>query len=283
MKPDGTVNRSALPFITNPDDLNALELALSIKEEHGGTVCVLTMGPPNASEVLREALYRGTDEVALISDRRFAVADTLATSYTLAMGVRKTGPFDLVVCGHQAIDGDTAQVGPQTAEKLGVPQVTYLEELLALEDGRLRAKRRIDGGYEVVECPLPALVTVMGNSNDPRPPAARNLMKYKRYKTALDVQRDVAREWQGPQDREKAKALADERAGELEAKGWVMPCWSVEDLQADEGRIGLAGSATKVNETENVKLKGTDIKHVEPTDEGVASMVHELIADHTLG
>jgi len=282
MKPDGTVNRSSLPYITNPDDLNALELALEIKDRHGGRVSALCMGPPTASDVLREALFRGADDVALISDIRFANADTLATSYTLAAAIRKIGAFDLVICGHQAIDGDTAQVGPQTAEKLGIPQVTYLEELITLGEGKLRARRRIDGGYEVTECPLPALVTVMGGANDPRPPDARRLMKYKRYRTILDIRRGVASELASSQDRDKAEALVQQRMREIDERGWMLPCWTVEDLQVEPDRIGLAGSATRVKETESVKLKGTDIKHVDPTEEGLAAMVHELITDHTL-
>jgi len=282
MKPDGTVNRSALTPIVNPDDLNALELALAIKERHGGDVWVLTMGPQPASQVLREALFRGADEVRHICDRRFAIADTLATSYTLAAAVRKIGAFDLVLCGHQAIDGDTAQVGPQIAEKLAIPQVTYLQSLIELDQGRLRARRLIDGGYEVVECPLPALVTVMGDANEPRPPHARRLMKYKRYETALDVERRLARQLQNS-GAGNAETLVSERVKELEDHGWRLICWNADDLDVDPERIGLAGSATRVKETESVKLAGTDIKHIEPTDADIKAMVHELITDHTLG
>src|SRR5664279_1884897 len=124
MTKDGTMNRGALPAIFNPEDLNALEMALQIKERHGGTVTVITMGPPKAANILREALFRGADKVILLTDRKFAGADTLATSYALQCTIKKAGTFDLIFCGRQAIDGDTAQVGPQTAEKLGIPQIT---------------------------------------------------------------------------------------------------------------------------------------------------------------
>jgi hypothetical protein len=127
MTKDGTMNRGALPAIFNPEDLNALEMALEIKERTGGTVTVITMGPPKAANILRDCLFRGADRVILLTDRKFAGADTLATSYVLQCAVQKAGPFDLVLCGRQAIDGDTAQVGPQTAEKLGIPQITYAE------------------------------------------------------------------------------------------------------------------------------------------------------------
>jgi electron transfer flavoprotein beta subunit len=139
MKGDGTMNRSALPAVFNPEDLNALEMALQVREQYGGRVTVLTMGPPQAAEVLREALYRGADQVILLSDRRFAGADTLATSYTLTCAIRKLGNYDLIFCGRQAIDGDTAQVGPQTAEKLGIPQITYAETVVNLEGDEIVA------------------------------------------------------------------------------------------------------------------------------------------------
>jgi electron transfer flavoprotein beta subunit len=129
MKEDGTVNRTALPTIFNPEDLNALEMALQIRDAHGGRVTVITMGPPRAVDVMREALFRGADEVVLLTDRRFAAGDTLATSYTLACAIRKLPAPDLVLCGRQAIDGDTAQTGPQLAEKLALPQFTYVDEI----------------------------------------------------------------------------------------------------------------------------------------------------------
>ena len=145
MTPQGTVNRAALPAIVNPDDLNALELALRLKEAHpGSTITMLTMGLPKAAEVLREGLYRGTDAGILLTDRAMGGADSLATSYVLSQAIRKIGVPDVIVCGRQAIDGDTAQVGPQVAEKLGINQITYVEEVNGLCDNTLTATRRID-------------------------------------------------------------------------------------------------------------------------------------------
>src|SRR5512136_3005145 len=137
MKEDGTVNRAALPAVFNPEDLNALEMALQVRDQYGGRVTVLTMGPPRAAEILREALFRGADRVVLLTDRRTAGSDTQATSYVLACAVQKIGDCDLVFCGRQAIDGDTAQVGPQVAEKLGFPQITYAEAIQSLDGGQI--------------------------------------------------------------------------------------------------------------------------------------------------
>ena len=182
MKPDGTVNRAALPAIFNPEDLNALELALQLKDRYGARVIVGTMGPPNAAEVLREAMYRGADEAVLLTDRAFAGADTLATSYALSCCARKIGDFDLILCGRQAIDGDTAQVGPQLAEKLGLPQISYVEEVVELNKNKVKAKREIDGGYEILEAPTPALMTVV-DANVPRPPPPPRSKKKKKART----------------------------------------------------------------------------------------------------
>ncbi len=182
MKPDGTVNRQALPAIFNPEDLNALELALQIKDRYDAKVVVATMGPPNASKVLRDALCMGADEAVLLTDRAFAGSDTLATSYALSCCAKKIGDFDLILCGRQAIDGDTAQVGPQIAEKLAIPQISYVEEVLELKDKTVRARRAIEGGYEILESPMPVLLTVI-DSNEPRPQNAKRIMKYKKAKT----------------------------------------------------------------------------------------------------
>ena len=155
MTAEGTVNRAALPAIFNPEDLNALEQALRIKEQNPGTtVGLLTMGPPRAGEIIREGLYRGADTGWLLTDRLFAGADTLATSYALATAIKKIGDVDLVIGGRQAIDGDTAQVGPQVAQKLGLNQVTYAEEILGIKDGKATIRRMIDGGVEYAACPL---------------------------------------------------------------------------------------------------------------------------------
>ena len=191
MKADGTVNRAALPAIFNPEDLNALEQALQLKEKYPGTVVkLLTMGPPRAADIIREGLYRGADGGVLLTDRAFAGADTLATSYALACAVRKMGDFDLVIGGRQAIDGDTAQVGPQVAEKLGIPQITYAEEILSAEGGKVVVKRRLERGVETVESPFPAVITVNGSADECRPRNAKALQKYKYAKTPSERQAD---------------------------------------------------------------------------------------------
>ena len=157
MRPDGTVNRAALPAIFNPEDLNAMEEALKIKDIHGGSITVVTMGPPKAADVLKECLYRGADDVILVTDRAFAGADTLATSYALKCAIEKVGKFDIILCGRQAIDGDTAQVGPQTAEKLNLNQVTCVDKIQEITKKYVIARRSIEGGYETVKASLPVL------------------------------------------------------------------------------------------------------------------------------
>ncbi len=276
MKPDGTVNRGALPAIFNPEDLNALELAIQLKDRYDARVVVCTMGPPNASEVLREALYRGADEAMLLTDRAFAGADTLATSFALSCCARKIGKFDLVVCGRQAIDGDTAQVGPQLAEKLDVPQIAYVEDVESLTKSKVRAKRLIDGGYEVVESPLPALLTVV-ESNEPRPANARKIMRFKKAVTRSELVKIHA-----GADYTDAEQLAAEEQ-ELRKKGLWISELSAADVGADPERIGLKGSPTKVKNIESVVLAGSNFKRVEPTEADINSLIHELISDHTLG
>jgi electron transfer flavoprotein beta subunit len=276
MKPDGTVNRSALPAIFNPEDLNALELALQLKDRYGAKVVVGTMGPPNAAEVLRSSLYRGADECVLLTDRSFAGADTLATSYALSCCANKIGKFDLILCGRQAIDGDTAQVGPQLAEKLKIPQICYIEEVIKLDKKKIVAKRAIEGGYEILESPLPALLTVI-DSNVPRPQAARKIMKYKNARTRTELAKDHANA-----NYTDAEQLAVEEEA-LKQKGLLIYEWSAEDVGADKGRTGLSGSPTKVKNIMSVVLTATDTKKIEPSEEGIKNLVHELIDDHTLG
>ena len=274
MKPDGTVNRGALPAIFNPEDLNAVELALELKERYGGKVAVCTMGPPGAVNALRHALYMGADEAILLTDRKFAAADTLATSYALACAARKFGPFDLALCGRQAIDGDTAQVGPQLAEKLDLPQITYVEQVLAVEEGRARVRNLIEGGYEVAEVPLPALFTVLSSANTPRPAGAKRLMRYKKAVTRSELlSRHTGRTY------EDAEALAGEEE-RLKARGLWIHEWSAADVGADEGRVGGAGSPTKVKKVESVVLAGRDFVEIPPTEQGIRGLVQELIADH---
>ena len=183
MNADGTINRAALPAIFNPEDLNALEQALRLKDTHPGTtVTILTMGPGRAAEIIREGLYRGADNGYLLTDRAFAGADTLATSYAIATAIKKINDYDIILGGRQAIDGDTAQVGPQVAEKLGLSQITYTEEIISVDEEkrRITAKRHIDGGVEIVEGPLPIVLTVNGSAAECRPRNAKLVQKYKR-------------------------------------------------------------------------------------------------------
>ena len=247
MKDDGTVNRAALPAIFNPEDLNALEEALAIRDAHGGSVTLITMGLPSASEVLREGLYRGVDRAILITDRRAAASDTLATSFILCCAIRKL-PHDIVLCGRQAIDGDTAQVGPQLAEKLGIAQITYLEQLLALEGRTLRARRNVGNGYEVVQAELPVLVTVMESANTPRPPAARRMMKYKKARSRAEVERAADESMKNDYEDYTAELKAGEvekACRQLAAKGLLVEQWNLDDVEADLTWCGRADSADR--------------------------------------
>jgi len=282
MKKDGTVNRAALPAIFNPEDLHALEMALEIRQRFGGTVTVMTMGAPPACERLRESLYRGADRVILLTDRRAAASDTLATSYILSCAVAKLGQVDLVLCGRQAIDGDTAQTGPQLAEKLNLPQVTYVEELQTLNDRTVRLKRNVGNGYEIVECELPALLTVLDTAEAARPPAARRQMKHKRARSRAELAGAVAEEM--PEADEAAQtAEAERRAAALAAKGLLIEQWDLTDVNADLTWCGRNGSPTKVHRIQAVVLTGKGHEAIEPTDEGMAALVAELIEDHTIG
>ena len=273
MNADGTVNRAALPAIFNPEDLNALEQALRLKDTHpGSTVTILTMGPGRAAEVIREGLYRGADNGYLLTDRAFAGADTLATSYALATAIRKIGEYDIIVGGRQAIDGDPAQVGPQVAEKLGLPQVTYVEEIQEVKDGRIRVKRHIDGGVETVEAPLPIVLTVNGSAAPCRPRNAKLVQKYKR---ALGGQ-------------EKA-ALAKEGvelpyASLYETRPYLnIVEWSVADVNGDTKQCGLSGSPTKVKKIENIIFQAKESKTLTGSDADVENLIVELLANHTIG
>lgn len=281
MNPDGTVNRAALPAIYNPEDLNALELALEIKDKFGGTVTVITMGLPVAVEILRESLYRGADRAVLVTDRRCAASDTLATSYILSCAVAKLD-YDIVLCGRQAIDGDTAQVGPQLAEKLGIPQVTYVEELVELEKSSIVARRNLGNGWQEVKCKLPVLLTVVEEANEPRVGGAIKMMKYKNAKGVSQIAKDL-REANGDMADEAVAKLVKEEADSLRDKGMLIEEWDLDFLEADLQWCGREGSPTKVHRIMSVVLEAKDSKEVEPTAEGIASMVHELIVEHTIG
>ena len=280
MNDDGTVKRSALPAIFNPEDLNALELALEIKDKYGARVTALTMGLPAASEVLREALFRGADDAILITDPRCAASDTLATSYILSCAVKRLD-YDIVLCGRQAIDGDTAQVGPQLAEKLGVTQITYVEQLIDLSDGAITARRNIGNGFQRVKASLPVLLTVVGDANEPRVAAARKMMKFKKARTPIEIGRQMRAENSGA-DENKIRNLAEKSAAQLDEKGLLIKQWDLDCLEADLNWCGQGGSPTKVHRIQSVVLTAKESKAVEPTADGLADMIHELIADKTI-
>lgn len=268
MNADGTINRSALPAVFNPDDLCALEQALRIKEKNAGSkVTVLTMGPKRAAELLREALYRGADDVILLSDAAFAGADTLATSYALSTAIRKIGNYDIILCGRQAIDGDTAQVGPQVACMLELPQVTCVREIVEMEQGVMLAVRSIENGTELVKAPLPLLVTVEGSAAPCRPRNAYRMLRFHRAATAAE-QAAEGYEY-------KARALADEA---LTIKEWALA-----DIDGDASRCGLSGSPTKVKAVANIVFKAKESKRYTADSEQVKSLVAELLSNHIIG
>ncbi len=273
MKADGTINRAALPAIFNPEDLSALEQALRLKERYpGSTVTLLTMGPGRAAEIIREGLYRGADDGVLLTDRAFAGADTLATSYALAMALRKIGDFDLIVGGRQAIDGDTAQVGPQVAEKLGLSQITYAEEIVGVTDGRITVRRKIPGGVETVEGPLPIVVTVNGSAAACRPRNARLVQKYKH---ALGAQEKA----------ERTKGGEPLPYAELyDSRPYLnLVEWSVADVGGDVAQCGLSGSPTKVKTIENIVFQAKESRSLTDSDADIEELMKELISNHTIG
>ena len=266
MKADGTVNRAALPAIINPEDLNALEEALKIKDRIDAHITAITMGPAKATEVLKECLYRGADEVILISDRKFAGADTLATAYTLKYAIEKIGKYDLILCGRQAIDGDTAQVGPQVAEKLNINQITNLLEVVDIDEHRMTVRRAIANGYEVVRSGFPLLVTVSGEANQPRSPRAKLVMAYK------NIEKDVRG------DSYDVSYLETEETHMLSR----IVEWNADSIGVDPSICGLAGSPTKVKKIENVVLAVNDIKQIPCTEAGIHGLMQELKSDHII-
>jgi len=282
MKADGTVNRTALPTIFNPDDLYALEVALDVRDRYGGTVTAISMGPPKAGDVLRECLYRGADRSILITDRRAAASDTLATSYILSRAIRRLGKFDFVVCGRQAIDGDTAQVGPQCAEKLGIPQVTYLESVVEIADGVARVRRNIGYGWELIEVRLPILATVLDTAAVPRPPAARRVLSYKRARTRGELADEVKQTMESASPAER-EVEVERRAEPLRMRKLLLEEWNLDEIQADLAWCGLSGSPTKVHRVQSIILTKEGYTEVPATEDGVRQMVHELVLDHTLG
>ena len=271
MKADGTINRAVLPAIFNPEDLNALEQALRLKEMYPGTkVTLLTMGPARAAEIVREGLYRGADDGVVLSDRAFAGSDTLATSYALSAAVRKIGDYDLIIGGRQAIDGDTAQVGPQVAEKLGLPQVTYAEAVdkIDLQAGEITIRRRLERGVETVTMKLPGVVTVNASAPACRPRNAKMVMKYKHARTVSEVQE---------QQEDYYMALHKDRCY------LCIPEWGASDVDAEPESLGLSGSPTKVKTIENIVFQAKEAKHLTGSDTDIEGLIKELIASHTIG
>ncbi|MEF2751673.1 MAG: electron transfer flavoprotein subunit beta/FixA family protein [Muribaculaceae bacterium] len=268
MKEDGTINRAALPAIFNPEDLNALEQALRLKDANpGSTVTMLTMGLPRAAEIIREGIFRGADGGIVLTDRVLGGADTLATSYSLAQAVKKIGNYDIILGGRQAIDGDTAQVGPQIAEKLGLPQVTYAEEIVDLSDSHVTVRRRLENGVETVKAPLPCVVTVNGSAAECRPRNARRVMQYKFAASAGEL------------------AKADERRKEIVAKRPELQIkeWGAAFVEADPEQIGMPGSPTKVKAIENVVFTAKESRRLDDSDAAIEDLVKELITNHTIG
>ena len=264
MKDDGTVNRSALPAIFNPEDLNALEQALRLKDQFSGSrITLLTMGPPRAADIIREGLFRGADDGYLLTDRVFAGADTLATSYALHKAIKKMGDFDIIICGRQAIDGDTAQVGPQVAEKLNIPQITYAEEIQSIDNGKITIKRRLERGVEIVEAKLPVLVTVTGSAPNCRPRNAKLIQKFKYT----------------PQPPKGGVKSPKSPSGDL----GVGVEWNAVDIEADVIQCGLSGSPTKVKKIENVVFQAKESKTLDSSDGEIETLMVELITNHTIG
>ena len=266
MKPDGTVNRDALPAIFNPEDLHALEEALKIKETLGGMITVITMGPPKAVEVLKESMYRGADDAALLSDKKFAVADTLATSYALKCAVQNVGEFDMVLCGRQAIDGDTGQVGPQLAEKLNINQLTSICSIQDVTPREIVGFRSTEQGYEKVKSGFPVLMTVNSEANDPRPPSAKKVMAYKNILCSEESAYD--------------DSYLDNRCAR---DAMLVKQWNIDSIGADPEKCGLSGSWTQVKKIQNVVLAAREAKQIEDTQEGIYSLIKELTQEHIIG
>ena len=268
MKADGTANRAALPAIFNPEDLNALEQALRLKDDYPGSeVTVLTMGPGRAADIIREGLYRGADNGYLLTDRAFAGSDTLATSYAISCAIKKIEDYDLIIAGRQAIDGDTAQVGPQVAEKLNLPQVTYAEQILSVDDKKITIERRLERGVETVDMPLPGVITVNASAPECRPRNAKLLMKYKHAKTITERQSESEDYIDLTADRPYLNVTE----------------WSVNDIETDTKWLGLSGSPTKVKKIENVVFQAKEAKRLTPSDKEIDELMKELIANHTIG
>jgi electron transfer flavoprotein beta subunit len=236
----GTLIREGVPSIVNPFDKNAVEAALQIREQKGGKITVVTMGPPQAIDALRECLAMGADEAILLSDRAFASSDTWATSYTLAMAIKKLGGADIIFCGKQAIDGDTAQVGPGIAEHIGLPQVTYVQKVREVNEDHLVVERAIEGGFEVLKVPLPAMIAVEKSINEPRFPTMMGTMK---------------------------------------AHKKQIPTWGFDELGADEDKLGMNGSPTRVKRIFAPERKGQGEMLQADDEAGLCTLLIEKLQD----
>ena len=243
-------------------------MALKVKDRiKDAEVIVLTMGPTRAAEIIREAMYRGADKGFLITDRKFAGSDTLATSYTLFLAAKKLLPFQMVICGRQAIDGDTAQVGPQVAEKLGIPQITYAEELISVSESKVVIKRRLERGVETVESTFPVAITVHGSADNCRPRISKRLLKYKHARTVTELQTEIKDYTELYSNR--PYLMIDE--------------WTVDDLDAESIKLGLSGSPTKVKKIENVILIHKESALLTSDNREMESLMKELIEQHIIG
>lgn len=260
MKEDGTVNRANLPAIFNPEDLNALEMALTIKEQTNAQVIVITMGPPKAVAILKHALYMGADKVMLISDRKFAGADTLATSYVLAEAIKQIGGVTLVLAGRQAIDGDTAQVGPQVADKLNFNQITYASKLCEIGNEYLIVERDGEVQTETIKTKLPVLLTITSEANEPRFPNCQNMLKYFRADTADN--------------------FAASNLKVAEQNGWVIAKKGLEDFALNEARCGLKGSPTKVHKIKSITLAGGDMQMYNADNPGIKALINDIMKEY---
>jgi electron transfer flavoprotein beta subunit len=232
-----TMARDGVESIMNPFDRHAVEEAVRLKEMHGGTVTVISMGPPQAEAVLRDAVACGADEAVLVSDRAFAGADTWATTYTLGKAIEKLGEFDLILCGKQAIDGDTAQVGPGLARRLDIPYISYVKKVSGYDNGVMQVKRLMDDGYDELEIPLPGLLTVVKEINNPRVPSLK---------------------------------------GKMKAKKLVIQTLSAEDIGADPQQIGLPGSTTQVVKVFAPQFTGERAMLEGTVDEQVDQLVEKI-------
>ena len=261
MKEDGTVNRAALPAVFNPEDLNALEMALDIKDRLGADVTVISMGPPKAVEILKHSMYLGADRAFLVSDKQFAGSDTLATSYILSEAVRYLGEFDLYLAGRQAIDGDTAQVGPQVAEKLGLNIISYIGKLVEAGDEGVVVEKDSDVQTEVIKVSFPLLMTVTSDANVPRYPNSFNMLKY--FRSELE------------------STIPAEHKAEYAQNGWVIPVLTFDDLNLDPDKCGLNGSPTQVHKIRSIVLTGGDLTLFENNEGGIMGLVKEIIKDYS--